>query len=491
MQPNILFIFSDQHNALVMGNAGDKYIRTPNMDRLAATGVKLTDCYCNSPLCVPSRMSFLTGKLPLETKAMNNFQSLYSDTATLAHSINLAGYETVLCGRMHFCGPDQNHGFEKRFVGDVTPNYHRDETFKWIYEEYGETMKQKRITLEKAGAGNSAVYDFDKEVSDKAVDYMKNRNDERPLFMTIGLYAPHPPFIADEETFNYYYDLLPNISTPDIFKKNLHPAMKNWLKARKIEDIDPIDKRRVRAAYYSLVENLDSNIGKIIKGIEESLGLDNTIIVYASDHGESMGINDFYWKTTFFESSVKVPVIISYPKEYGMGETIDETTCLADLTETFIEWAGGPKLPSTVGRSLVKVLRKEERIESDRSVISEIGSYPPAGDKPSAMIKKGKWKLVDFYGYDYPSLFNLEEDCEEINDLGSNPDYDDIKKQLTGELYKSWDPQDAYKYCNDAFETFMLQKQWANIKKFEIPEVWRWKKGTNYLLRDKYPEQYR
>ncbi|MDP3387042.1 MAG: sulfatase-like hydrolase/transferase [Eubacteriales bacterium] len=491
MKPNIIFIFSDQHNASVMGNAADPYVKTPNMDWLASNGVKLDNCYCNSPLCVPSRMSILTGKLPLETGAMNNFQSLYSDTATLAHSINLAGYETVLAGRMHFCGPDQNHGYEKRFVGDVTPNYHRDETFKWIYENYGETMKQKRITLEKAGAGSSALYDFDREATAKAIDYMKNRTDERPLFMTVGLYASHPPFIADEEVFNYYFDLLPEISTPKEFKEKLHPAMQIWLKSRNIDDISPIDKKRMRAAYYALVEYLDSNLGAIIKGIEDSLGLENTIIVYASDHGESMGINDFYWKTTFFESSVKVPVIISYPKEYGVGEVIKETTCLADLTETFLEWSGGPKLPSTVGMSLIKALKKEEAIESDRSVISEIGSYPPAGDKPSAMIKKGKWKLVDFYGYDYPSLFNLEEDPLEINDLGSDQNYATVATQLKDELYRVWDPEKAYLYCNEAFENFKILKKWADTTHFEFPEVWRCKKGANYLLRDLYPDQYK
>ncbi len=481
-RPNIVFILSDQHNATVMGNAGDPYVRTPNMDKLAGNGVKLSNCYCNSPLCVPSRMSLLTGQLPLETGAMNNFQSLYSDRATIAHSINIAGYETILSGRMHFCGPDQNHGFEKRFVGDVTPNYHRDETFKWIYEDYGEMMKQKRVTIEKAGAGNSALYDFDREVTEKAIEYMGKREDDRPLFMTIGLYAPHPPFIAAKERFDYYFNLLPEIETPEDFKKNLHPAMKDWLRRRKIDDIDPIDKRKMRAAYYALVEYLDENVGRIIEGVESNLGLDNTIIIYASDHGESMGINDFYWKTTFFESSVKVPVIISYPKEYPKNKIIDETTCLLDLTDTFVEWSGGPKLPNTYGRSLVKILKGEEEIEEDRVIISEIGSYPPAKDKPSAMIKKGKWKLIDFYGYDYPSLFNLKEDPGEIYDLGNKEEFEEVVEELKKELYKTWDGKKAYEYCNWSFEHFKLTKKWAETTKFEFPNVWKCRRGTNYLI---------
>ena len=481
-KPNIVFIFSDQHNASVMSNAGDPYVRTPNMDRLAEKGVKLNNCYCNSPLCVPSRMSLLTGQLPLETKAMNNFQSLYSDVATMAHSIGIGGYETVLAGRMHFCGPDQNHGFEKRFVGDVTPNFHRNKTFELIYEEYGDTMKQKRVTIEKSGPGNSALYDFDRDVTDSAVDYLENREDDRPIFMTVGLYAPHPPFIANKEKFEYFYDKLPEIDTPDDFNENLHPAMKDWLKRRNVENIDPEYKKRMRAAYYSLVEYLDDNVGRVVDAVERTIGLDNTIIVYASDHGESMGINDFYWKTTYYESSVKVPVIVSYPQWYPQNETIDETTCLLDLTDTFIEWAGGPELPNTYARSIDKVLKGQEKIEEDRAVISQLGSYPPANDKPSAMIKKGKWKLIDFYGYEYPSLFNLDEDPNEIYDLGKRAEYAEIIAELSEELGKSWDAEKAYEYCNWSFEQFKLTTKWANTTRYEFPEIWTCKEGTNYLL---------
>jgi len=481
-KPNIVFILSDQHNASVMGNAGDPYIRTPNLDKLANQGVKLTSCYCNSPLCVPSRMSLLTGLLPHKTHAMNNFQSLYSDTATFSHSINIAGYETVLSGRMHFCGPDQNHGFEKRFVGDTTPNYHRSKTFKLIYEEHAITMAQKREGLEQAGPGKSALYDFDRQATDEAIKYMETRDDDRPLFMTVGLYAPHPPFIADKEKYDYYYDLLPDIKTPKDFKENLHPAMSDWLKRRNIENISPLTKKRMRASYYSLVEYLDENIGRIVNGIERTLGLENTIIVYASDHGESMGINDFYWKTTFYESSVKVPVIVSYPKEYPVNTIINEPTCLLDLTDTFINWTGGPKLPNTYGRDLHKILKSEEIIEADRTVISELGSYPPAKDMPSAMIKKGKWKLIDFYGYDYPSLFNLDKDPNEIYDLGTKEEYQYIIESLKTELEQVWDAKSAYEYCNRSFNHYTLLKKWANTTNYEFPPVWKCKKGTNYLL---------
>ena len=119
-QPNIIMVFTDQHNGRVVHAMGDPYVRTPNMDRMAENGVIFENTYCNSPLCVPSRSSMLSGLMPHKTKIFNNAQSLPSDKATFVHSLAAAGYETVLSGRMHFNGPDQRHGFEKRFVGDIT-----------------------------------------------------------------------------------------------------------------------------------------------------------------------------------------------------------------------------------------------------------------------------------------------------------------------------------------------------------------------------------
>jgi len=122
-QKHIVFLLSDQHNPTVAGFAGNAFARTPNLDRLAASGAIFDNCYCSSPLCVPSRASMLSALLPSRTGIFNNFQCLPSDKVTFAHCLSVAGYETVLCGRMHFIGPDQRHGFETRLVGDITPTF--------------------------------------------------------------------------------------------------------------------------------------------------------------------------------------------------------------------------------------------------------------------------------------------------------------------------------------------------------------------------------
>ena len=123
MKKHIVFLFSDQHNPNVAGFAGDPWVRTPNLDRLAASGTVFGNCYCASPLCVPSRAAMLSSRLPSNTGIINNFQCLPSDRVTFVHSLAIAGYDTVLSGRMHFIGPDQRHGYEKRLVGDITPSF--------------------------------------------------------------------------------------------------------------------------------------------------------------------------------------------------------------------------------------------------------------------------------------------------------------------------------------------------------------------------------
>jgi len=187
---HVIFLLSDQHNAAIAGFAGDQYVRTPNLDKLAATGVVLDNCYCNSPLCVPSRASLLSGLLPSQNGVFNNMQALLSDRVTFVHSISAAGYESVLAGRMHFIGPDQRHGFEKRLVGDVTRNYPGKSNP--IYGNLKGTPDQSKVAIDLSGAGYSSVLQFDEDVANAAIEHIRNRKDPRPLFMTVGLWSSLP-----------------------------------------------------------------------------------------------------------------------------------------------------------------------------------------------------------------------------------------------------------------------------------------------------------
>ncbi len=481
-KPNIVFIFADQHNGSIMKNAGDKYINTPNLDKLAANGVKFNNCYCASPLCVPSRMSLLTGKLPINCGVYNNNQTLHSDYATFAHSTNIAGYETVLSGRMHFYGHDQYHGFEKRLVGDNTPLHHGYDILEANFGNLKTSVLQHPDGLTKSGKGSSAVYSFDNDVVAGTISYLENREDDRPLMMTVGLFAPHPPFVGDPERYDYYKSILPDAPVDQEFKDKLHPAVKQWLECRKVYDISEDHWRSMRAAYYSMVEFLDGNVGRIIDKVEETLGLDNTIIIYSSDHGEGLGINGIPWKGTFYEASAKVPLIISYPKSYGRGIEHNENISLLDVSATITAMAEGPQLPKVDGISLLPVLEGSEKLAENRSIISQVGTYAGKLDKPSAMVKKGNYKLVEYYGFDYPQLFDVEIDPLEIHNLALDDKYSDILKEMKTTLDSCWDGKYVLDFCDKSAENFAVLKNWSNSTHFPMPKRWEVNKEVNEVI---------
>ncbi|HWU37435.1 MAG TPA: sulfatase-like hydrolase/transferase, partial [Candidatus Acidoferrum sp.] len=315
-QKHIVFLLSDQHNPTVAGFAGNAFARTPNLDRLVASGTIFDNCYCSSPLCVPSRASMLSALLPSRTGIFNNFQCLPSDKVTFAHCLSVAGYETVLCGRMHFIGPDQRHGFEKRLVGDIAPTF-PGQPLAAFDEALKGTDFPGRAPIEKAGAGYSNVLHYDTDVNEAAIHYLKRKGTDRPVFLLVGYFGPHCPYVCPKDLFDHYLRTLPE---PDEvtseFRKTVHPAIQRWYANRKVEDITIAQTRRVRAAYYGMTEFLDRLIGKLLAEIENTLGLENTLVVYSSDHGDTLGVNGVFWKTNFYEGSVRVPLVLSGP---GIG----------------------------------------------------------------------------------------------------------------------------------------------------------------------------
>lgn len=480
-KPNIVFILSDQHNASVMGHCGDPYIQTPNLDKLAQRGVNFQRCYCASPLCVPSRMSLLTGMLPQANSVYNNNQTLRSDLATFAHSANVAGYETLLCGRMHFYGHDQYHGFERRLVGDNTPLHHGYDIIKENFGSLWTSVLQKRDGLTNSGYGDSAVYQFDHDVTQGAISYLEGRTDERPLLMTIGLFAPHPPFVGHKDRYEHYKAILPDAHCGEDFHKTMHPGLKQWLSQRGVYDTTPEEWRTMRAAYYAMVEALDANIGKIYDTIERTLGLDNTIVVYASDHGEGMGINGIPWKGTFYDASTRVPLIVSWPKHFQQNTQVTDLTSLLDLSATFVDITGGPSLPQGQGISLVDTLHGNAPDTTQRIIHSQVGTYPGKADQPSAMVVQGNYKLISYHGFDHVQLFDVSNDPYEETDLSLLPAYATIKQTLLSALAEQWDGQKALDFCNQTQAHFSILQQWSNTTHFPMPQRWESDIARNHL----------
>ena len=424
----------------------------------------------------------MSTQLPFRTGIFNNFQSLPSHMSTFIRSLSIAGYETVLCGRMHFNGPDQRLGFEKRLVGDLTPSLPA-----LPKDVYGEALKATdfpgRAPIEKAGPGNSSVLQYDTEVTRAAIEYMETRTDPRPLCMVVGYYGPHCPYVAPPELYRYYKDNLPPPEeVSHEFRQNVHPAIQKWYRNRDIEEVSPEQVSRVRAAYYGMVEFLDTLFGRITEGVEKSLGIDDTLMVYGSDHGDTLGENGLFWKTNFYEGSARVPLVASWPAAIQGGRHVAEPVTLIDIGPTLIDFAEGPKLPVSDGKSLKGILLNTEKADSERAIISQLADVK--GDSPSVMVRKREWKLVSHMGYDRPQLFNLAEDESEKNDRGSDESCRDIIDELTAELEQVWKEEEIQRIFAESSGHARLYKEWVRAvgAKGIEGEDWYGDISQNYIL---------
>ncbi|MFA6891274.1 MAG: sulfatase-like hydrolase/transferase [Sphaerochaetaceae bacterium] len=483
MRKHIIYLLSDQHNPMVMGTAGDPVVRTPNLDALYRKGTGFDACYCAAPLCVPSRSAILSGELPTRTGVFNNMQALPTCNATFPASMTNAGYETVLCGRMHFLGWDQWHGYERRLVGDITPCFVGGDNETEIYGSFRRSSGQNLTSIRKSGAGHSAVLDYDQSVTDAACKVLEERvhDDNRPLFLTIGLYGPHCPYIAPKELFDHYYDTLaeiPYMSETEMQK--MHPAIRAWYGNRKIDEVTKEDVRRVRAAYYGLVEVMDGLVGRIVETIGNTIGWDDTLLVYTSDHGDNIGEHNMFWKTNFYDGAARVPMVFCDKGRIAEGRRIQEPVSLLDLAPTFIHLSGASDLPHYDGKDLTQILYEGKEGDPERAVVSMCSDIK--GDNPSAMVRKGRFKYIEHAGFDAPLLFDMKRDPKELTNLADDCRFTKIVTEMASMLHQYWDSDAEMERLRQAKIHFALMKTWFDTVRFPVVGEWRGDPNNNYLV---------
>lgn len=474
-RPNLLFIHSDQHNPRVSGCYGDPLVRTPHLDGIAEAGVLFENAYCPSPICVPSRMSSLTGRYPFENQVWTNSHILSSSIPTLAHSMGAGGYRPVLIGRMHALGPDQLHGYVDRPVGDHSANQPGGSPVDHGF--LAGTNGPARVSLEKSGHGQNAYQVHDEDVTAAAVDFLR-KTGEAPFSLTVGFMLPHQPFVARLEDYSYYFDNMfpPRVDEP--FSEMLHPHIRTWRSACGIEEVSHEEIRRARAAYWALVARMDAMIGNILDALEESGKADNTLIVYTSDHGEQVGEHGLWWKQTFYEDSVKVPAILSWPGELPEGIRMDHVISSLDLNATILDALGCPVLAGSRGRSLLPLMLNPDSEPWDDVAFSEFcldsegagGPFPEEG-VIQRMVRRGPWKLNYYHGQ--PSqLFNLADDPFEREDRIDDPTCVQIVGDLTLEVMDGWDPEHVTRRLADLRSDVRILTQWG--EKTHPPDLYRW-----------------
>lgn len=482
-RPNILILYSDQHAQRVAGCYGDPVVRTPNLDALAGRGVTFDNTYCPSPICLPSRMSLLTAREPHRQECWTNNDILPSGVPTLAHSLGAAGYRTTLIGRLHSLGPDQLRGFASREIGDHSTNW-----IGGMAHDLGILDKANdpfRESLRNSGAGQCSYELHDRDVTAATVarlEQLGQAESPEPFAMVVGWLLPHAPYVCSPNLYDYYAGRVPppRLGVPG----DEHEHYAWWRHNRDIADPTPDEMLHTRTAYYGMVDALDGMIGSVLDALEKSGLADNTIVVYTSDHGEHVGNRGLWWKSTLYDESAKVPLVVSWPGKLAGGERRDEVCGLIDLTATLLDMAGAPPLPFSQGRSLLRVLGDGAApwINETFSEYVNDGAASWAGGRVtvSRMIRRDSWKLIYHHGQ-RAQLFNLEADPFEEHDLSHQPAHAAVKKALTDQILSGWDPDRIAAMQEQRKAEHALLAEWARQVRPADEHRWILRAEDNWL----------
>ena len=472
-RPNLLYIHSDQHNPAVIGCYGDPLVQTPNLDSLAAQGTLFTNVYCPSPVCVPSRMSMLAGQYPSDIGVWTNSHILDSGIPTFAHAMGAAGYHPVLIGRMHGLGPDQLHGYADRLVGDHGGNYPGS----------GAAPKNLRGSLQQSGPGQSSYQVHDEDVTAATVNYLDQLGVQKraglpaePFCLSVGFMLPHSPYVARQEDYELYQDVMTPPRHPEPFSDALHPYFKWWREWGDLIDVPESETLRARTAYWALVTRMDVMIGEILTALQKNGLAENTLIIYSSDHGDQVGEHGLWMKRTFYEPSVKVPAILSWPGALPEGVQCDRVLSSLDLNATMLEALGAPPLPNARGRNVLELLRHGDT-EWEDLAFSEYCTYE---DCLHRMIRRDEWKLNYYHGQE-PQLFNLAEDPDELQDRAQDPNCREIRERLTTEVLDGWDPKAVAEKMTEKRADLEIIRSWAEHTKPNDQFRWDRRPEMDYL----------
>lgn len=463
-RPNIVLVMTDQHAARVLGAAGDVSAQTPALDALARNGTRFENCYCPSPLCVPSRMAFLTGLEPHVSGVLSNDDYLPSDIPTIAHAMGVAGYDCRLIGRMHFYGPDQLHGFSARPIGDIGPSWPGSGP-----PDIGPLTSargNRGPELEGSGRGETSYQAYDYAVIDRAhaeIDalFQQRATTGRPFFVLVSLFCPHPPYIAQPED----YDPIDQAGVPEPAippPTSRHPAISEWAVAGGVDDVSPGAIRKSRIAYYGLVRMIDRLVGRVFDQVADR---DDTVSIYTSDHGEALGERGLWWKSTFYDESAKVPLIVS-GDGFLKGKVDTRVVSLMDLSATLLLLSESEMLHDHMGRDL----RARENW-LNQCFSSYYGGLMNIRTKAQRhrMIRHKHYKLNCYDGYD-PQLFDLKADPSELRDLAF--ELPELVNELAQHLFQGWNPEDIEcRQIQSQARTHII-REWVGQCKPDEPHRW-------------------
>lgn len=433
-QPNLLVIMSDEHQARAMSCTGH-FVSTPNLDALASRGVRFTNAYTPSPICVPARASFATGRYVHQIRLWDNSMPYHGQIPGWGHGLQAKGIPVESIGKLHYRSKEDPAGFDVEHVPMMVVNG-TGMVFASIRKEDERITPAGRMLGEYIGPGESKYTKYDRAVVKTTEQWFEDRKgDDRPWCLFVGLVAPHFPLVCPQQ----FYEMYPANNLPEV---KLHPNQgyirHPWVEKQNAFNNSeqkfngPEERMAAMSAYYGLTSWLDYNVGRILNALSASGMNDNTTVVYTSDHGDNVGARGLWGKSNMYEESVSIPLIMAGPNI--TPEICDTPVSLLDLSQTILHHFDAQLISDGPGQSLYEIPNYSKSTE--REIFSE---YHAIGAVSGAfMLRSGRWKLIHYVDFE-PELFDLEADPEELNNLAGNPEFSEFLSRLSVRLEKLCD----------------------------------------------------
>ncbi len=433
-RPNILFVTTDQQRYDSVAPLAPAWMRTPHFDHLRREGITYSSAYADCPICVPSRVSFMTGKTVFAHGMCYNGASCdaIDRHASLPSCLARAGYQTAAVGKMHFTPQRARYGFDELILPD----------------DYYRAMRANGLDVQpmRHGLGQNELYPGMATVpeaktltswtAEQCVDFIRERRDpDVPFFLWCSFSKPHPPLDPPEPYYSMYRDCdIPAPLKGDWSHADLcPPAFRRNQVGQSYDLIPETVWRDARAAYSGLITQIDYNLGRVLAALQDCRLFDETLIVYTSDHGEYLGDHGAGAKKFFHEPSAHVPFVIRPPRSWG--DTLAGTECRAlvtpaDVLPTLVAAAGGQTPRDADGMDVLAVAAG--RAEARDFLEATVGS--PGGTSLSDIdylgITDGDWKYIWYPHGAVEQLFDLENDPRELHDLAHVAEHDSRKQTL-------------------------------------------------------------
>ncbi len=434
-QKNILFILADQLRHDFCGCYGADFLKTPNIDQLAADGVLYETAVSPSPACVPARGSIMTGRSALENRVTDNTKWLRPDHAdmgilTWPEQLAMEGFQTAAIGKMHFYPWDISEGFQYRVIAEDKRHIEIQDDYTMYLKKRGYNRlhgKEHDGFYEHKGAIISKIpekYQIDRYVCNETCDYLNAVDKDRPFALMVGFPGPHCPYDPTQEIMDQMPDVPTIPSVPctiesELFRPNSIAANKLPWNGVDLTEFNEEQKQKIRRHYAALVQGIDAHVGTIIEKLKELGIYDDTIIIFSSDHGDYLGDFGMLGKGLFYESSCRIPLIIKHPEQTTMR--VSHPVSLTDTYQTIRSFAGLDVVDTT-----------------DSTVLAPFGT----SDERAALFGSmdGSWMLRNTqYQYTISSngleeFYDLVADPTQQNNLLREQNFSDVALAMRSEL---------------------------------------------------------